>query len=203
MSPCQSLLTSVNLLRSVSSGHDSLDWERFVAKYVVLLRAWATRWGASPELVDDMVQETLLNVLRSIPEFQYNPSGSFRSWLKLVAWRTWRHIQRREMAQAAAKTKVQQGFASTVSLSQQIACRDHLFDLFEKMASQEIFEMACDRVRPHFSESSWQAFQMMEMEHRPGDETAATLGLSIPAVHAAVYRVRKQIIDAVRQLDQL
>jgi len=199
-----SLLTSVSLLRAISSGHPSVDWERFVSKYVALLHSWAVRWGAKREQADDMVQETLLNVVRCIPDFQYNPAGSFRSWLKVVAWRSWRHMQRRELAHlrlSADRPMPNAPLRNAVFNS--AACRDDLLELFQKMARDEIFQMACDQVRPRFNPTSWQAFELMELQHCSGDETAARLGLSVPAVHAAVYRVRKQFIQAVRQLDGL
>lgn len=204
MPPATSLLTSASLLKAVSSGHSPLDWERFLAKYAALLRSWAIRWGAKQELADDMVQETLLNVLRTIPEFQYNPAGSFRSWLKVVAWRSWCHMERRERAhlrfsadRPVPNLPVQNAVFNTA------ACREDLLELFQKMAREEIFEMACAQVRPRFSPTTWQAFDLMEIQQCPGDETAARLGLSIPAVHAAVYRVRKQLTRAVRHLDGL
>jgi len=204
MPPATSLLTSASLLKAVSSGHSPLDWERFLAKYAALLRSWAIRWGAKQELADDMVQETLLNVLRTIPEFQYNPAGSFRSWLKVVAWRSWRHIERREhlhLRLSAGQHLTNIPVHNTLFNS--AACRDDLLELFQKMAREEIFEMACAQVRPRFSPTTWQAFELMEIQQCPGDETAARLGLSIPAVHAAVYRVRKQLTRAVRHLDGL
>ena len=54
-----------------------------------------------------------------------------------------------------------------------------LLQMFDKMASAEIFDLACDRARPLFRESSWQAFEMMELKQRPGEEVAQTLGLSV------------------------
>jgi DNA-directed RNA polymerase specialized sigma24 family protein len=42
---------------------------------------------------------------------------------------------------------------------------------------------------------------MMEIRQIPGEEVAQSLGLTLPAVHAAVYRVRKKVAQFASQLD--
>ena len=68
--------TSVTLLQAVRTRGAAIDWERFVLRYITLLKTWARRWGARHDLVDDVVQQTLLNVLRSLPAFEYDPKQS-------------------------------------------------------------------------------------------------------------------------------
>jgi RNA polymerase sigma-70 factor (ECF subfamily) len=193
--------TSVTLLQAVRAGGAAIDWERFVLRYITLLKTWARRWGARPDLVDDVVQQTLLNVLRSMPAFEYDPKQSFRSWLKVVAWRSWRQIAKKQQ-----DFPLLPGAPGAISFSHmeaisQAKSREDLLQMFDKMASAEIFDLACDRARPLFRESSWQAFEMMELKQRPGEEVAQTLGLTLPAVHAAVYRVRKKVALFASQLD--
>lgn len=193
--------TSVTLLQAVRAGGAAIDWERFVLRYITLLKTWARRWGARPDLVDDVVQQTLLNVLRSMPAFEYDPKQSFRSWLKVVAWRSWRQIAKKQQ-----DFPLLPGAPGAISFSHmeaisQAKSREDLLQMFDRMASAEIFDLACDRARPLFRESSWQAFEMMELKQRPGEEVAQTLGLTLPAVHAAVYRVRKKVALFASQLD--
>ena len=193
--------TSVTLLQAVRTRGAAIDWERFVLRYITLLKTWARRWGARQDLVDDMVQQTLLNVLQSMPAFEYDPGSSFRSWLKVVAWRSWRQISRKQQDFPLLRGALGDDCFSETESIHQARSREDLLQMFDKMANAEIFDLACDRARPLFRESSWQAFEMMEIRQRPGEEVAQSLGLTLPAVHAAVYRVRKKVAQFASQLD--
>lgn len=195
-------ITSVSLLNALAKGHSQAAWDRFTSQYSALLRSWALRWGASQSDVDDLVQETMLNVFRSIREFHYDANGSFRTWLKVVAWRSWKFLYHKNQKDLI-KTNLIPG--SKISALDQLlnpAARDDLLLAFDQMAQAEILEIACAQVRPLFQESSWTAFVLMEFQQMPGELVAAKLGLSLAAVHSAVYRVRKKVIQYATLLDQ-
>ena len=195
-------LTSVTLLDALGNGQTNMAWNRFVLTYSGLLKHWALRWGASHEDVDDMVQETMLNVFRSIREFDYDPNGSFRSWLKVVAWRSLKYIYSKNRKSFRDAGQIPVVRMTSLQNLLNVAARDDLLQAFESMAEAEILELACTQVRPMFRESTWQAFRLMEFEQKPGEVIASELGLSIAAVHSAVYRVRKKVIQAARLLNQ-
>src|SRR4051812_8027905 len=66
------------------------------------------RWLAPQAAdLDDLTQDVLVKVLQNIGDFQYDPSRSFRGWLKTVtknAYYTW--VRRRSCEQASGDTAV-------------------------------------------------------------------------------------------------
>ena len=77
--------THATLLARVSSGEDPAAWAEFCARYGHLIRAFCRRRGLQEADTDDVQQEVLLNLSRSMPGFRYDPSkGKFRSYLKTV-----------------------------------------------------------------------------------------------------------------------
>ena len=49
-----------------------------------MMRAWCSKWGLQDSDADDIVQDVLLKILAAMRKLQYDPSRSFRAWLKTV-----------------------------------------------------------------------------------------------------------------------
>src|SRR5205807_1741058 len=87
--------TSFSLLHRLRQpGEQDTDWRRFVQLYTPLLFHWARKLGLSTEDAADLAQEVLILLMRKLPEFNYDPSRSFRGWLHTVTLNKWRDHQR-------------------------------------------------------------------------------------------------------------
>src|SRR3954447_21407949 len=95
--------TPVSLLERLRQPTAEEAWTRFAELYAPLLYFWARRRAhlqtAAPA---DLVQEVFAVLVRKLPEFAYNPSKSFRGWLRTVLLNTWRAQQRRQQIPVAA-----------------------------------------------------------------------------------------------------
>ncbi|HTI73151.1 MAG TPA: sigma-70 family RNA polymerase sigma factor [Candidatus Limnocylindria bacterium] len=82
----ESLLpTRQSLLTRLKDWEDQEGWREFFDLYWRLIYAVARRAGLSDSEAQDVVQETLVVVVKQMPRFQYDPSrGSFKSWLHTV-----------------------------------------------------------------------------------------------------------------------
>lgn len=70
---------------AAAQGGDRRAYERVLADSVALIRAAARRQGVDTDLVDDVVQETLLTVHRV--RHTYDPGRSYDAWLSAIATR--------------------------------------------------------------------------------------------------------------------
>ena len=61
----------------------------FVDRYGRKIYAWCRHWGLQESDAQDVTQTVLLDLARQMANFVYRPTGSFRSWLKTIAHRTW------------------------------------------------------------------------------------------------------------------
>ena len=88
-----SLATSASLLgRLRRNPKDQVAWSEFVARYRPLVLEWCRRWRLQDSDAEDVTQAVLLKLNRLMETFVYDPSGSFRAWLKTLAHHAWRDL---------------------------------------------------------------------------------------------------------------
>lgn len=86
-------VTSASLLVRLRDLRRDEDWARFVKLYTPLLCFWANRLGLQQQDTADLLQEVFAILVVKLPEFNYEPGGSFRGWLRTIlmnCWRNWR-----------------------------------------------------------------------------------------------------------------
>ncbi len=84
------LTTSLTLLgRLRQDPKDQTARSEFVARYAPRILHWCRGWGLQESDARDVTQEVLLKLNRLIATFVYDPSGSFRGWLKTLASPAW------------------------------------------------------------------------------------------------------------------
>jgi RNA polymerase sigma-70 factor (ECF subfamily) len=183
--------TPVSLLDRVRRG-DTIAWAEFSAQYSVMLRSWCLNWGLQSADADDLIQDTLLIVFRRIAEFRRRGAGSFRSWIRTIAWRCW----------CDAVARVERSMRAEVALRfrESLEARTSLEEEFQKLFENQILEQAMAMVKQRVQPSSWDAFRLTALENLGGEMAAEISGMQINAVYAARYRVQRLITVQMRQL---
>ena len=74
--------TSVSLLKDISDGTASVRWTEFYQRYEETMRGFLRQRFPSVE-ADDVIQETMLALMKNLPEYHYSPDskGHFRNFL--------------------------------------------------------------------------------------------------------------------------
>ena len=86
--PARDDSTSVTLLgRLVSSPPDQKAWNEFVERYGPRIFQWCRAWGLQEADVLDVSQAVLAKLSVQLRRFDYDPSRSFRGWLRALAQR--------------------------------------------------------------------------------------------------------------------
>jgi RNA polymerase sigma-70 factor (ECF subfamily) len=185
------LETPTSLLDRVRRG-DAIAWSEFSAQYSAMLRGWCLQWGLQSADADDLVQDTLLIVFRRIAEFRRRGTGSFRSWIRTIAWRCW----------CDAVARVERSMRAEVALRfrESLEARTSLEEEFQKLFENQILEQAMAMVKQRVQPSSWDAFRLTALENLGGEMAAEISGMQINAVYAARYRVQRLITVQMRQL---
>src|SRR5580704_9900167 len=74
--------TRRSLLSRLKNWDDNESWKVFFDTYWRLIYNAARRSGLGDAEAQDVVQETVISVVKSMPQFKYNPEkGSFKNWL--------------------------------------------------------------------------------------------------------------------------
>src|SRR5690349_20764222 len=80
--------TRASLLSRLKNWDDQESWKDFFDTYWKMIYSVARRAGLNDTEAQDIVQETIVSVAKSMPQFKYDPTiGSFKGWLANVTRR--------------------------------------------------------------------------------------------------------------------
>jgi RNA polymerase sigma-70 factor (ECF subfamily) len=176
---------------------DAGAWSEFVGRYTPRIYGWCRKQGLQTADAEDVTQTVLANVARAMKSFAYDPSRSFRGWLKAVTRNAWL-----DFLSACDNVGRGSGDSEVRRLLGRVESGDDLVsELDEQEFEREVLEEAMARVRLRVAPHTWQAFALVAFEERPGDEVAGQLGMTVGAVYAARHRVQRLLQDEVRKLD--
>lgn len=178
--------TPPSLLERVRRADDQQSWKRFVDLYTPLIYTWAGRMGLQASDAADLVQDVFVTLLRAMPEFRYQPGGSFRGWLRTVVVSRWRDACRRR------PTGLPDG---EVPLPENVVIPDTAETLWEEEYHQHLVVRALELMRVHFQPATWQACWQVVVEGRKPADVAGELGISL----AAVYTAKSRVLHRLRQ----
>jgi RNA polymerase sigma-70 factor (ECF subfamily) len=181
-------LTSSSLLERVKA-RDPEAWRRLIALYTPLIYGWCRRCGLQAEDAADIGQEVFAVVAGNPDGFRREgPNASFRGWLWTVTRNKVRDFFRRQKGKAHAQ-------GGTVAQERLAAVPEHEpVSTVAGAACDNRFELrAIELARSGVEERTWQAFWQVTVEDKEPAAVAELLGLTIQAVYAAIYRVRRKI----------
>ena len=177
--------TQSNLLLCIRDAKDHGAWERFVDLYAPVIFRYCRIQGLQEADAQDVTQEVLSQISRSIGNFEYDPEkGKFRSWLGTVTWhRICRH--RRARARQVADARV------VGEILSEIPGKDD--GAWVEVFNSHILATALKNVRARCSEEKWQAFHLLWVESLPPTDVAQQLDRRIEWVYKTKSRVLKEL----------
>lgn len=183
-------VTNASLLLRLRCGADPASWSEFVRLYEPMLRSYVSRCGLQPSDADDVLQEILVRLLRSLPSFEYSRSrGRFRDWLRCVARHSvsdWRRRQGR--------------FRSDTGRVASIPGRD--VERWNDEHRRRVLQHALQVVRERVSDRVWLCFERYVLKGQNASRVADELGFGRPAVYVIASRLRKQLQRKCAQFDE-
>jgi RNA polymerase sigma factor (sigma-70 family) len=174
-------------------------WTTFADRYGRLIHHWCTRWGLQQDDAEDVTQNVLLQVSRQMGRFEYDPNGSFRAWLKTVAYRAWCDF----LSQRSRRNDHGSGDSAVLQMLNSVEARDGFLEQLEEEWNRELLEEAMRRVRARVRPPTWEAFRLMTQEDLSGQETATKLGMNVGTVWVAKSKVQKMLYEEIQKLDRM
>jgi RNA polymerase sigma factor (sigma-70 family) len=189
--------TRVTLLTRLRQGRsDQSDWDEFVERYGRHIYRWCRQWKLQDADAEDVTQNILVKLSQHLRQFAYDPSRSFRGWLKTVAHHAWRDFEdgRRRAPSAAGDSRVR-GWMLTLE------ARDDLARRLEEAFDLELLEAAKARVRLRVAPHTWEAFRLLALEGLPAAEVAARVRLQVAMVYVAKSKVQRMLREEIEKLE--
>jgi RNA polymerase sigma-70 factor (ECF subfamily) len=187
--------TSLTLLERLQKNPDDPEaWKLFVERYEPRIRGWCRAWGLQQSDADDVTQDVLVKLFAALRKFRYDPSRSFRAWLKTVtqhAWSDFVAARRRGPGQASSQID---------TIADSAEAQSDLERQLEDAFDRELLEVATHRIKARAKPVHWEAFHLTAIEGLSGAEAAHKLGIPVGRVFVAKHRIQKMLQNEVRIL---
>jgi RNA polymerase sigma-70 factor (ECF subfamily) len=189
--------TSPTLLDRLSRAPaDQSAWAEFVERYGRKIYGWCRQWGLQDADAEDVTQMVLARLADKMRAFAYDPTRSFRGWLRTLSQHAWSDF-------IAGRKRFGLGSGDTDVLDRlhSIEAGDDLARQLDEECERELLEEAMVRVRLRVEPRTWDAFRLLALESRSGAEAAAQLGMKVATVFVARSKVQRMIQEEARKLD--
>jgi RNA polymerase sigma factor (sigma-70 family) len=196
------LPTRRTLLSRLRDWEDGESWNAFFETYWKLIYNAAMRSGLSDAEAQDVVQETVISVSKSMPNFRYDPKvGSFKSWLlQLTRWRILDQLRKRhpennkfQSMDESARTDMIERIADPAT--------SHLDDMWDDEWEKNLMSAAIDRVKKKADPKHYQIFDLYVMKEWPVTKITSHLKINAGLVYLAKHRVSALIKKELKYLN--
>ena len=174
---------------------DQAAWKEFVERYSPKICGWCRHWRLQPADADDVTQNVLSRLATKMRTFVYDPSRSFRSWLKTLTRHALSDFLKDRTRQVAIAGQ------QTAALLQSAEARDDLLMRLNEEFDRELLEEAMARIQLRVTKNRWEAFRLTALEGQAGAEVAAKLGMKVATVFTVKSKVNKMLQEEILQLE--
>jgi RNA polymerase sigma-70 factor (ECF subfamily) len=198
------LVTRRSLLIRLKDLGDQKSWQDFFETYSGLIYAVAMKAGLSDAEAQDVVQETVINVAKKMPEFQYDPAkGKFKGWLLQIArWRI--NDQFRKRLPVANRHSTVDGDGprtATIERKSDPNAVD-LAAVWEEEWQKNLLQVALERVKQQVKPQQFQIFDCYVNKHWTVEQVTQTLGVNANQIYLAKNRITALLKTEVRRLQR-
>lgn len=175
--------TSTSLLVRLRDERDHDAWSEFVDLYAPMLLRWCRARGLSDQDAADCIQEILTTLVRRMKDFEYDPTRSFRAWLKTIATSRLSDYFSRQRRIAVAEAS---------------ASRRHLaddeVDVFDEQEYRAyVIGRSLKMIEADFDDKTCNMFRELMLNQRKAEDVAKQFAVSRNAVYVAKSRVLRRL----------
>jgi RNA polymerase sigma factor (sigma-70 family) len=187
--------TRKSLLSRLKNWGDQDGWKVFFDTYWRLIYRAGRKAGLSDAEAQDAVQETLLSVCKSMPDFKYNQEGSFKGWLlKLTSWRIMDQLRKRQKHLKNCGTRTSTGTDEIEAVPDTEISLDAAWN---EEWEQNLMQVAIERVKRKVDGKHFQVFELSAVKGWPVARICKALKINRATIYLAKHRISKLIKQEV------
>jgi len=182
--------TRRSLLSRLRNWDDQEAWKTFFDTYWKLIYNAAIRAGLTQAEAQDVVQETVIAISKSIPKFEYDPAkGSFKGWLmRQTRWRIAAQLRKRLPVRSPREDTGTSGGTTTLERVPDPAV-PALEALWDEEWERNLMEAALRRVKAKVDAKQFQVFDLCVRKKWPASKVARDLRVNPAKVYMTKHRI--------------
>ena len=182
--------TRQSLLSRLKDWNDQESWRVFFDTYWRLIYGAAIKAGLSDAEAQDVVQETVLTVMKNMATFQYDAKrGFFKGWLlRQTSWKIRDEVRKRRRgvkfqayADASTNRATMEQIADPVGLA--------LEAIWDKEWEKNLMEAAIERVKRKVDAIQYQIFDLHVFKEWPATRVAQAFKVRRAHVYLVKHRI--------------
>ena len=189
--------TSTTLLRDLAQDSQHARWGEFVARYRPMMEVFMRERFPSLD-ADDVIQETLIELIRVFPVYHYSPEekGHFHNYLTGVLRHRALRMMNEEETRAARQRKCAEeassGGTRSCASDEDAAWRESLLEIALRQLLSD----------PSIHERTRLVFARVAVNGEKPDEVAASFGIARNAVDQMKSRMMARLKELVAALER-
>jgi RNA polymerase sigma factor (sigma-70 family) len=196
------LPTRQSLLSRLRDWSDHDSWQEFFDTYWKLIYHTAIKAGLSEVEAQEVVQETVISVSKSMPGFRYDPKiGSFKKWLlNLTRWRIRDQLRKRKPNWV--KENRGQANRDGTTVIERIADPNSLIPsaVWDEEWEKNLMGAAIEQAKRLVDPKLFQIFELYVFQDWPVKKIAKTFKVSAAKIYLAKHRIAKLIKKELEQI---
>lgn len=181
----------MTLLGKLTLQYDDSAWKDFVSYYGSYIKMVLRRTGITEKDVEDVSQEVILKVWKSLPKYEKRSDVKFRGWLVKVI---------RSCAYRWHQKKIKQPINVNPDSELELVCESEIKAIIKEEWKLHVAELALKNVKENFPKVNTDVFEMA-MNGATNQQIAGKLGLKENTVAVYKKRVKVALYREIIRLD--
>lgn len=199
--------TRHTLLHRLKDHDDAVSWQEFFNRYWRFIYSVALHAGLRDEEAQDVVQETVISVAKTIGSFKYDRDRcTFKGWLvHLTKCRIADHLRKRaRQLPAEAMSGGHNGDDTPTDLLERIPdpAGPALDAVWDEEWRNNLLATALDAVKEEVSPQQFQIFHSHVVKGWPVKQVTQAFGVNVGQVYLAKHRVGTAVNKAMQRLEK-
>src|SRR5207249_1555032 len=181
--------------------NDQVSWKVFFDTYWKLIYSSARKAGLTDDEAQEVVQETVISVCKSMPGFEYNAAGSFKNWLmKLTSWRIADQLRKREQRDRYRKRRARAANHTATVERLPDPAGVALEAVWDEEWERNLLAAAIERVKKKVDPRLYQIFDLYVFKDWPVSRVAQAVKTNRAWISLAKHRITRLIKTEITYL---
>ncbi len=202
--PDEFIPTRPSLLERLKDLDDHASWQDFYNTYRRLIFATAIKAGLRESEAEDVVQETVMTVAKTMPEFQYDPGVcKFKTWLmRLTYFRISDHLRKHRPSDPLHDYQSEDSTGTSALEKLPNSESPALEAIWDEEWKADLLEKALQRVKAKVNAEQYQIFDFYVIRKCSVLKVSKDLGVNVGRVYLTKHRIAKLIREEMELIEQ-